>query len=186
MVRIRFAPAESLQTLGPSRKLMRIEVERGLPHLDKGVGPRVRISFAPAESPVRTRFPASWWAPATAHGVSGALHRPEVLSVPRAWARGLFNKETFGEDRLVKGKISSPGFLEKAPLSDTARRDILRLETDQIDYLPGLSSSEEGPSVPDQLSRLSPRSGQGRSVGLSCREPARPGQCVVMDWVAIR
>src|SRR5690349_23694160 len=26
---------------------MRIEVERGLPHLDKGVGPRVRISFAP-------------------------------------------------------------------------------------------------------------------------------------------
>ena len=33
---------ESLQTLGPSRKLMRIEVERGLPHLDKGVGPRVR------------------------------------------------------------------------------------------------------------------------------------------------
>jgi hypothetical protein len=73
---------------------------------------------------VRTRFPASWWAPATAHGVSGALHRPEVLSVPRAWARGLFNKETFGEDRLVKGKISSPGFLEKAPLSDTARRDI--------------------------------------------------------------
>jgi hypothetical protein len=32
----RFAPAESLQTLGPSRKLMRVELERGLPHLDKG------------------------------------------------------------------------------------------------------------------------------------------------------
>jgi hypothetical protein len=29
---------------------MRIEVERGLPHLDKGVGPRARISFAPAGS----------------------------------------------------------------------------------------------------------------------------------------
>jgi hypothetical protein len=29
---------------------MRIEVERGLPHLDKEVGPRVRISFAPAAS----------------------------------------------------------------------------------------------------------------------------------------
>jgi hypothetical protein len=49
-VRISLPPAESLQTLGPSRKLMRIEVERGLPHLDKGVGPRVRISFAPAAS----------------------------------------------------------------------------------------------------------------------------------------
>src|SRR5271155_3848912 len=57
-VRIRLAPAESLQTLGPSRKLMRIEVERGLPHLDKGVGPRVRISFAPPASRVRTS--SSW------------------------------------------------------------------------------------------------------------------------------
>jgi spermidine dehydrogenase len=54
-----------------------------------------------------------------------------------------FDTETFGEDRLVKGKISSPGFLERVPLGDTARRDILRLETDQIDYLPGLSSGEK-------------------------------------------
>ena len=54
-----------------------------------------------------------------------------------------FDKETFGEDRLVKGKISSPGFLEQAPLGEAARRDIRRLETDPIDYLPGLSSSEK-------------------------------------------
>src|SRR5277367_6192955 len=52
MVRIRFSPAESLQTLGPSRKLMRIEVERGLRHLDKGVGLRV-----PAASQERTVGP---------------------------------------------------------------------------------------------------------------------------------
>jgi spermidine dehydrogenase len=64
-----------------------------------------------------------------------------------------FDKETFGEDRLVKGKISSPGFLEQAPLSDTARRDVLRLETDQIDYLPGLPSSEKKA----RLSRISYR-----------------------------
>ena len=64
-----------------------------------------------------------------------------------------FNRETFGEDRLVKGKISSPGFLENAPLSDTARRDVLRLETDQIDYLPGLSSGEKKA----RLSRISYR-----------------------------
>src|SRR3984893_13950217 len=59
-----------------------------------------------------------------------------------------FDKETFGEDRLVKGKISSPGFLEKAPLSEAARRDIRRLETEPIDYLPGLTS-------PDKKARLS-------------------------------
>jgi spermidine dehydrogenase len=65
----------------------------------------------------------------------------------------LFNRETFGEDRLVKDKISSPGFLENAPLSDTARRDVLRLETDQINYLPGLSSGEKKA----RLSRISYR-----------------------------
>src|ERR1700737_2542817 len=54
-----------------------------------------------------------------------------------------FDKETFGEDRLVKGKISSPGFLEKAPLSEAARRDIRRLETELIDYLPGLTPPEK-------------------------------------------
>ena len=64
-----------------------------------------------------------------------------------------FDQETFGEDRLVKGKISSAAFLEQAPLSDTARRDILRLETDPIDYLPGLSSVEKK----TRLSRISYR-----------------------------
>ena len=37
-VRIGFPPAESLQTLGPSRKLMRIKVERGLPASRQGGG----------------------------------------------------------------------------------------------------------------------------------------------------
>ena len=64
-----------------------------------------------------------------------------------------FDKETFGEDRLVKGKISSSEFLEHAPISETARRDIRRLETAPIDYLPGLSSSEKKA----RLSRISYR-----------------------------
>ena len=64
-----------------------------------------------------------------------------------------FDKETFGEDRLVKGKISSPEFLAQAPLSDTLRRDILRVETEPIDYLPGLSSAEKKA----RLSRISYR-----------------------------
>jgi spermidine dehydrogenase len=64
-----------------------------------------------------------------------------------------FDGETFGEDRLVKGGISSPGFLDQAPLSATARRDILRLETEQIDYLPGLTSAAKKA----RLSRISYR-----------------------------
>ena len=35
-----------------------------------------------------------------------------------------FDKETFGADRLVTGKLSSSEFLEHAPLSEAARRDV--------------------------------------------------------------
>jgi spermidine dehydrogenase len=64
-----------------------------------------------------------------------------------------FDKETFGVDRLVKGKLSSPEFLEQAPLSAAARRDILQLETEPVDYLPSLSSDEKKA----RLSRISYR-----------------------------
>src|SRR6516164_7110309 len=64
-----------------------------------------------------------------------------------------FDKDTFGQDRLVKGKLSSSEFLELAPLSEAARRDVLRLETDPTDYLPGLSSPEKKV----RLSRISYR-----------------------------
>jgi spermidine dehydrogenase len=64
-----------------------------------------------------------------------------------------FDKETFGEDRLVKGKLSSSAFLDHAPLSEAARHDVRRLETEPIDYLPGLSSSAKKA----RLSRISYR-----------------------------
>jgi spermidine dehydrogenase len=64
-----------------------------------------------------------------------------------------FDKETFGTDRLVTGQLSSSEFLEHAPLSETARRDVRRIETEPIDYLPGLSSSEKKA----RLSRISYR-----------------------------
>src|SRR5271169_3973348 len=64
-----------------------------------------------------------------------------------------FDKETFGDDRLAKGKLSSSDFLEHAPLGGAARRDVRRLETEPIDYLPGLSSSEKKA----RLSRISYR-----------------------------
>lgn len=70
-----------------------------------------------------------------------------------------FDKETFGEDRLATGAPSSydglggswPDFLAKAPLTEAARADILRIETGRVDYMPGMNSSEKK----DRLSRIS-------------------------------
>jgi spermidine dehydrogenase len=71
-----------------------------------------------------------------------------------------FNQETFGEDRLVNGvpghgatEAAWQSFLERTPLSPAVRRDIARIQTGSIDYLPGLTSQQKK----DHLSRISYR-----------------------------
>ena len=62
-----------------------------------------------------------------------------------------FDKETFGEDKLVKGlgggfgerRTPDPAALQQAPLREAVRRDILRLETESFDPWPGVPSAEK-------------------------------------------
>jgi spermidine dehydrogenase len=57
-----------------------------------------------------------------------------------------FDKEHFGEDRLVvgNGRIPWDQFFAKAPLTEKARRDLTRLHSDKNpDYLPGLTIDQK-------------------------------------------
>ncbi|HEY3850101.1 MAG TPA: FAD/NAD(P)-binding protein [Steroidobacteraceae bacterium] len=69
-----------------------------------------------------------------------------------------FDRETFGTDKLVLGmggyrsdKSALAQAVLQAPLSDRARKEIVQIETAQIDYMPGMSSAEKK----ERLSRMS-------------------------------
>jgi spermidine dehydrogenase len=71
-----------------------------------------------------------------------------------------FDKQTFGEDRLVVGlpgggweeegpdkqtaaENAWKDFLAKTPLSPEVQRDVVRIQVGKIDYMPGISSAEK-------------------------------------------
>jgi spermidine dehydrogenase len=63
----------------------------------------------------------------------------------RLGAAVFYDRETFGEDRLVTGLGRKPWaeFLSQSPLSETVRLDIARVYTEKKDYLPGLSREQK-------------------------------------------
>jgi spermidine dehydrogenase len=65
-----------------------------------------------------------------------------ALGLKRAF---FFDRETFGVDRLVNGYSPQfpPEFLRRAPLSESVRRDLMRLLTALWDPMPGLLSTEK-------------------------------------------
>ena len=88
-------------------------------------------------------------------------HAASAAGLEEGW---FFDKQTFGEDRLVVGSPGGgrdrsasaaawSGFLAKTPLSDAVKRDILRVQTDSVDYMPGLTQAEKK----DHLWRISYR-----------------------------
>lgn len=57
----------------------------------------------------------------------------------------MFDRAAFGEDKLVAGYGSRDwaAFAADAPLSEKARQDFIRVQTENIDYLPGMTFDEK-------------------------------------------
>jgi spermidine dehydrogenase len=64
-----------------------------------------------------------------------------------------FDKESFGTDKLVRGKRGNTHSVAAYPLSEKARADVVRIEDGDEDFMPGLSSEQKK----DRLSRMSYR-----------------------------
>jgi spermidine dehydrogenase len=54
-----------------------------------------------------------------------------------------FDREHFGEDRVVTGNPRTPEFFSKAPLSEAARKALIRLHGKNPDHMQGLSHAEK-------------------------------------------
>jgi spermidine dehydrogenase len=69
----------------------------------------------------------------------------KLYSSMKLGTAAFFDRETFGEDKLVPGLGTTPWgeYLNKCPLSDTVRKDIARAYTATDDYLPGLTVEQK-------------------------------------------
>jgi spermidine dehydrogenase len=73
---------------------------------------------------------------------AGFLNR-DLESKYNLGAGTFFDREHFGEDRLVVGNPRQAGFFDKAPLSAAARRDLVRIHGKNPDYMAGMSAEDK-------------------------------------------
>jgi spermidine dehydrogenase len=110
---------------------------------------RLYIGYGGTQS-ISTPFPYSFTAKSLIRelGIDVARY-PEFLDRDLYARHGLkrgtfFDRETFGEDRLVAGTGSLPWaeFFGKAPLTDRARRDLVRVHTEEARSFPELTPEQ--------------------------------------------
>jgi spermidine dehydrogenase len=98
---------------------------------------------------IETPYPYSYCAKALIRDLGVEVERnPAFLNRTLEQKFGLvagtfFDMEHFGEDRLVKGNPRLPQFFANAPLSDAARKDLIRLHGKNPDYMAGRSAPEK-------------------------------------------
>jgi spermidine dehydrogenase len=98
---------------------------------------------------IETPYPYSYAAKALIRDLGVDVERnPEFINRDLERKYGLaagtfFDKEHFGEDRMVKGNPRLPQFFANAPLSDAARRDLIRLHGKNSDYMAGMNPHEK-------------------------------------------
>jgi spermidine dehydrogenase len=100
---------------------------------------------------IATPFPYSYCAKALIKDLGinvaqgSAFHNREIEEKYGLGNGVFFDKEHFGEDRLVAGLGRLPwrSFFANAPLSDDARKDLVRLHSKNPDYMAGLSQDEK-------------------------------------------
>ena len=98
---------------------------------------------------IETPYPYSYGAKALIRDLGVEVERnPQFINRDLEQKYGLaagtfFDKEHFGEDRLMKGNPRLPQFFAKAPLSDAARKDLIRLHGKNPDYMAGMSTHDK-------------------------------------------
>ena len=111
---------------------------------------RTFIGYGGTQS-IATPFPYSYTAKRLIEDLGIQVERNGEFAARDAFAKlnlgpaMFFDKEHFGEDRLVagNGRIGWPEFFAKAPLSDAARRDLIRIYGKNPDYMAGLTAEQK-------------------------------------------
>ncbi len=113
-------------------------------------GGRTYVSFGGTMS-IATPYPYSYMAKRLVEDLGIEVHRnAEFTNRALFDTYGLgpstfFDQEHFGKDRLVAGtgRIPWDQFFAKAPLTDAARRDLVRLHGENPDYMAGMSMEQK-------------------------------------------